>query len=256
MKRTLLFLILILFLFSTNYAQVNTESFRADSIKPGLSIISDIELSLMAGNTDFQHFGSNTRINNRWAENDYTFLILNGGFGRNEGETFFSQALIHLRNVNVLHKNLQLEEFVQYDNNKNLLLLDRYIAGAGLRFHIFNNKKVTWRVGTSLFAEYEEYDLPSAAKHDIENQTIRFSSYLTFNLKLKEDIDLLSVTYLQPDIQDLADFRILSNNALQVKFSKNVSLNIKIDGRYDSRSADGIKEFDLISNIGLAIAFE
>lgn len=256
MNKIVLIICTMVLFYSKNHAQVNTESYRTVSNKTGLSITSEVELTLMAGNTDFQYFGSNTRLNYGWNENSYTFLILNGGFGRNEGKTFFSESLVHLRNVNALSKNIQLEAFAQYDNNKSLLLLNRYLAGAGLRFRILTTEDTKARYGTSLFIENEKYDLTPAAKHDAKIQTIRFSNYFTFTLKLKENLTFLTVSYLQPDIQHFTDFRILSNNALQVKLSKSMGLDTKIDLRYDSKPADSIKNFDLSSKIGLEISLE
>jgi len=254
-KSALLTLLLVLF-YSALYAQVNTESFRTSDKKTGFSLISDVDLTLMAGNTDFQYFGTNTKVNFNRSNNYYTFLILNGGFGRNEGKTFFSQALVHFRNVDGLSDNLQLEEFIQYDNNKSLLLLNRYLAGTGLRFKIYRGEKIAFRVGSNIFYEWEKYDLPVQSKHGRETKVIRLNTYITCKINIKEDLTFLSVSYLQPDIGNIKDLRVLSNNALQVKLSENLSLQVKLDARYDSRSADGIKSFDLFSKLGLSVKID
>jgi Protein of unknown function, DUF481 len=254
MRKLFILLFLNVLLYSNTYSQVNTESFRIKSDSIGFSLLSDIELTLMAGNTDFQYFGSNSRINYAWTSDNSTFLILNGGFGRKNGNTFFSQALFHLRHVRAITDNLKLELFTQYDNNKSLLLTDRYIAGGGVRSQILNFDRLTSHTGLSVFAEREVYDLPENALHAQKTHGFRFNSYLTFNLKLKEDMIFLSVTYLQPDIKKLDDLRVLSNNALNIKVSKSLSINIKTDVRYDSRPADGIKKYDFVSKIGLAIS--
>jgi len=254
-KSALLTLLLVLF-YSALYAQVNTESFRTSDKKTGFSLISDVDLTLMAGNTDFQYFGTNTRVNYNRSNRDYSFLILNGGFGRNEGKTFFSQALVHFRNVDGLSDNLQLEEFIQYDNNKSLLLLNRYLAGTGLRFKIYRGEKIAFRVGSNIFYEWEKYDLPVQSKHGRETKVIRLNTYITCKINIKEDLTFLSVSYLQPDIGNIKDLRVLSNNALQVKLSENLSLQVKLDARYDSRSADGIKSFDLFSKLGLSVKID
>ncbi|MBN2093623.1 hypothetical protein JW964_28635, partial [candidate division KSB1 bacterium] len=64
----------------------------------------------MVGNSDFQFMGTNTRFNYNWGKH-YTFLVLNGGYGKNNGKSFFSQAFAHLRNVNSINNRVQFEEF-------------------------------------------------------------------------------------------------------------------------------------------------
>jgi hypothetical protein len=95
-------------------AQVNTERFRIATDSLGFSVRSGLNFTLMAGNSDFQYMGTDTRFNYNWGD-DYTFLVTNGGYGKNSGKSFFSQALLHLRNVNSLSEIIQIETFLQYD---------------------------------------------------------------------------------------------------------------------------------------------
>jgi hypothetical protein len=93
----------LFFITSVAFPQVNTERYRIPTDSVGFSVISDINLTLMYGNTDFQFLGSNTRFNYNWGKH-YSFLIINGGFGQNDGNRFFSQALLHFRNVNSIRR--------------------------------------------------------------------------------------------------------------------------------------------------------
>jgi hypothetical protein len=247
--------ILILFFYSKNYAQVNTERFRIATDSLGFSVRSDLDFTLMVGNTDFQYMGTNTRFNYNWGRH-YTFLVINGGFGKNNGKSFLSQALTHFRNVNSLSHFVQLEEFLQYDNNKKHLLIHRFLIGGGFRFKIVKTEIFVSRIGTSIFYEHEEYDLPSGANHKLKTKTVRFSSYLTFLLKLKKDIVLLSTTYFQPAMNNIDDIRVLSDNAININLGKNIDLTMKINIQYDSHPADAVKRFDMITKLGVALNFE
>jgi hypothetical protein len=198
--------------------------------------------------------GTNTRFNYNWGKH-YAFLVINGGFGKNNGKSFLSQALIHFRNVNSLSNIVQLEEFLQFDNNKEKLLINRFLIGGGFRFKIIKIERFVSRIGTSLFYEHEEYDLPINANHETKTKTIRFSTYFTFLLKLKKDIAFLSTTYLQPSFKYFIDVRVLSDNAINVNLGKNMDLTTKVNLQYDSKPADGIKTFDLITKLGLALNF-
>ncbi|MCK5739682.1 DUF481 domain-containing protein, partial [bacterium] len=198
MKRVFVLLVVMFFsAYSTSDAQVNTEAFRIGSDNRGFSVRSGLDFTIMVGNSDFQYLGTNTRFNYNWGDH-YTFLITNGGFGQSNGNVFFGQALAHLRNVNSIGNGIHLEEFVQYDNDKKRLLLHRILLGGGFRYKILNTSKMVARMGTSIFYEQEEYDLPKTAVHKAAIEAFRSSSYLTFLFALKEDVSLLSTTYFQP----------------------------------------------------------
>lgn len=242
----------VLFCFTSNtFSQVNTEKFRISTDSLGLSLRSDIDFTLMAGNTDFAFLGTNTRFNYNWGT-DYTFLIVNGGFGINKGEGFFSQALLHLRNVNSLNDVISLEEFIQYDNNKQILLQHRGLAGAGLRIKFIENDEIIARLGPSVFFEHESYNLGSGAKHKKEINTARLNLYATSLFKLQSDISFLTIVYLQPKFDEFSDLKILFDSALNINLGKAVDFVTKLQMRYDSLPADGIEKFDLITKLGLA----
>ncbi|MBN1998263.1 DUF481 domain-containing protein [candidate division KSB1 bacterium] len=250
----LMSIVALLYFPSTVFAQVNTEKFRIDADSLGFSVRSNINFSIMMGNTDFQLAETATRFNYNWGK-DYTFLVANGGYGRNEGTRFFRQTIVHLRNVNVLNHCIQLEEFLQYDTDDKRLLLQRTLVGGGFRFKIFKHDKYKLRIGTAAFFEQEEYNLEKDARHKANVATIRSSSYLTFNFALKKDLSLLSITYLQPDVAHVKDLRVLTDNALNIKLGKTVDLVLTAHFRYDSKPPDNIERIDLVSKIGVAINF-
>lgn len=232
-------------------AQVNTEKFRKSADTTGFSLRSDIDFTFMSGNADFAFLGTNSRINCNWGEG-YTFLVVNGGFGRNKGANFFSQAILHLRNVNTLNDFLQLEEFVQYDNNKQILLLNRKIFGFGLRFRIIDTDEIKFRIGPAAFYELEDYEVSKLSLELDKERLLRLSVYFTALVELQDDLSFLTTSYFQPAAKKLNDFRFLSDNALNIQLGKTVDLVFKLQMRFDSQPAPSIKKFDLVSKVGVA----
>ena len=57
-----------------------------------------MEGTAITGNTDFQFISLGGNLNYNWG-NDYTFLVIDGGIGWKDGESFSNQALMHLRHV-------------------------------------------------------------------------------------------------------------------------------------------------------------
>ena len=241
-------------LYQNIFPQVNTEKFRIATDSIGFSVRSGIDFTLMTGNTDFSFLGTNSRFNYNWGE-DYTFLVVNGSFGQNNGVSFFSQAFLHLRNVNSVADLVQLEEFVQYDNNKQILLLHRALCGGGFRFKILQNDELIMRIGTSTFLEHETYDLNNSSLHRRITNVVRLSLYWTSLLDLQRDVTFLSTTYLQSAIGEFRDVRILSENALNIKLGKTVDLVINLHMRFDNLPPDEVGKFDLVSKIGIAMNF-
>jgi hypothetical protein len=255
-KSITLVCILSFFLLSTDIIpQINAEKFRIATDSLGFSARVDLDLTLLAGNTDFVFLGTNARLNyNRG--NDYTFLVLNGGYGINDGESFFSQAIFHLRNVDALNDFASVEEFVQYNNNKEILLLDRALIGGGLRLKLINNDELVMRIGPSIFFEHEVYDLDSLSKHKRITNSVRLNLYFTSLIKFQENLSFLSIIYLQPKIDQFEDFRILFDSALNIKLGKSFDLMIKLEMRYDNLPADDVEKFDLITKLGIAMYLE
>ncbi len=245
-------ILLFVFLSAPTGAQVNTEPFRVATEKLGFSVRSELNFTLMAGNTDFQYLGTNTRFNYNWGS-DYSFLAANGGFGQSDGESFFSQALIHLRNVHKVSRRVRLEEFIQYNNDRKLLLQHRYLLGGGFRLKIIDREKVEFRIGNSFFFEYEAYDLEPESEQVRDKSSLRLSTYVTVELGLKNDVSVISTSYVQPDTEDINDVRILSNSGLKVKLSSKVDLTAECNIRYDSRPVEDIKKFDLMTKLGIAL---
>ena len=63
------------------------------------------------------------------------------------------------------------------------------------------------------------------------------------------------VVYCQPNILEWKDFRLLSENNLNVDISKSFALSVGINLRYDNDLIPDIKNFDTKTKIGLVYQF-
>jgi len=239
------------FIYNNSIAQINTERYRLDSDSIGITGIVDVEVTAITGNTDFQFIHLGGRLNYNWGES-YTFLVADGGFGWDEGESIFDQALLHFRHVHSLNDFIQAEGFIQTDFNKKRLLTERELIGGGFRFKIFNSGEFKIRLGTTYFFEHESYDVPLNSMHGSSLYANRLSTYLTFEYEIKEDVKLVVVNYYQPQIGNWEDYRIISDNSLIVSISSYVDLKVGFNLRYDSRPAETIKNTDTFTRFGFS----
>lgn len=247
----LLFFILTYF---NSIAQINTERYRKDSDSIGFSAITDIEITAITGNTDFQFIDLGGRLNYNWGKS-YTFLIAEGGFGWDDGEKIFNQALFHLRHVQSLNEFFQIEVFAQTNFNKKRLLTERELIGGGLRYKLLTNDNLKFRIGTSYFYEHEKYDVSSSSIHGSNLFANRLSTYLTFEFDIKDDVKIMTVNYFQPQIEKWEDFRIISDVSLKVGLSSFVDLTVSFNLRYDSKPPETIKQTDTITKFGFSFNF-
>lgn len=243
---------LLVFIFSNLcFAQVNTERYRMDS-DSGFTGLIDINAMAQTGNTDFQLIEIGARLNyNRGA--GYSFLVVSGGYGWNEGKQFSNDFFSHLRNVESLNDWLQFEAFLQFDYNRKRKLLSRELAGAGLRYKVFTSDIIRVRTGTSYFFEAEQYDLSDEDIHDRDLTAHRLSSYLTIETDFNDKVGFLSVSYYQPNLEYFSDLKLISENSLIIKISELLRFNVNYNLRYDAIPPDGIKDLDTITKVGITL---
>lgn len=249
------FTITVLYIiFNTSiFPQINTERYRQDA-DSGFSGAIDIEGLAQTGNTDFQLLSLGGRLNyNRI--NGYSFFVFTGGYGWNDGKQFSNELISHLRNVEGLTDFLQFEAFLQFDYNKKRKLLARELFGAGLRYKILTSDDFKFRLGTLYFFENEEYDLPQVSVHGRNVNAHRFSSYSTFEFVIAANTKFTSVTYFQPDLSSLDDYRVISENTLGLTITRQLSFNVRFNIRYDTVPPDEIKDLDTITKVGISIKF-
>ena len=252
MKR--LVIIAIILLSSVAAAQINTERFRQDSDKIGLTGNISFSGTLMTGNVDFQLLSLGGRLNYNWGES-YTFLVWDGGVGWTEGKTLLRQGLAHLRNVIKLNPWLQNEIFLQYDMNRKRLLLSRDLIGIGFRYKILTRKGFKLRAGTAYMYEREVYDLPQGSEHGERTNAHRFDGYVTLNIDFSTNLKLVSVNYYQPRLDVRKDAKFVSDNILVIKLGKLVDFNVLCNVRYDTEPPDGTKKLDTASEFGVTFKF-
>lgn len=252
-----IYLIIIILLSLINYsieAQVNTEKYRNPLEAKGFSGYGKIDISAQTGNTDLQEMNLSGRID--W-ENKTThiFLIGQGEYGWKDKISFSDQALLHLRYVHSLNSVFKGEVFTQVNYDKAILLDFRSLAGAGFRVKIFKDSLNEFWFGTAYMFEHEKYKLPSNSIHKHIENLSRWSNYLSYNLYINDNTQLLSVIYYQPSLKNFSDNRILTETSLMVNITNKLGITVGFNLRYDSKPPDTIKSTDTKTTFGFIYRF-
>ncbi|TNE32829.1 DUF481 domain-containing protein [bacterium] len=249
--------IIILFLICnlTIYSQVNTEAYRNDGIKKGFKSRFDLLLGLNAGNSEYLSGEGKLRVD-YVADEFRTFLTGEIAYKKGNQEVISNKGFLHGRLIYTNNQSLQPELFLQKEYNEFVLLLDRNLAGLGLRYALSNTDFVVdSSVGIKAYlgvgAMYEMEKINTQPKFTTE--IIRSTNYLTIAWKPTEKFLLNSVTYFQVNVNRFNDHRILNESQLQFKITDALSFIFSVSYRFDKEPPKGIGEYDLELKNGITI---
>lgn len=235
-------------------AQVNVEALRHDTTGQGLTGTLGADLALRTGNVQLLDLGIRGRI-------DYgsgrlaTFLVGEGTLGLLKGRQFTSTGLVHFRQTYAWRPRLAPEWFAQVNYDKPRRLDFRALAGSGLRLRLYQSSQVRFWAGSGFMLEYERLTLPPGAEHPRETTVVRSSTYASLRAAGGDRFVLTSTTYIQPQVSDPGDLRILENFAVAAGITEEVALRVQFGLRYDSRPPDDITGLDTALLSGVTVRF-
>lgn len=247
-------LTLVFFFFTlTNYAQlVNAESKRIqnDSIR----FTSIFECNFNASKTNnikvsALNFNFTGQLKSRNFSNYYLFF---GNYERNElnANIVTNATMFHFRYNKKLSKSVRLELFAQIQNNRILNIQIRNLYGLGTRIKFYKHKLLSAYLGNSYMFEYQKL-------YQDENNTFQFhrlNNYLSFHLKNKNHtIEVNSITYYQPSIEDFKNYRFSHESSLNFKITKSLFYNTSISLGFDNMPALGISKNNYSFKNGLKL---
>ena len=239
-------------------AQVNIETLRRLDSKPGW--YNDITLSLtyQSGNTDLLRFKSSLR-SDYWFDKYHTFGIATLQQGKQGGKLYTDKGFIHLRGARSIIEHLGVEMFLQKQFNESILLRDRNLAGGGMRISVLKRRTITSGTGLNLYlgigAMWENETINDKGHGEIETNIIRSTNYISAAWRIDKRFTVVVTGYFQPYTQRFSDFRILSESRFDFHVTKTVSINTRLNIRYDSEPPTDVEAHDLEIVNGLSYKF-
>ena len=248
----------LLVLSTSAQAQVNIETLRRLDSKLGWYNEITLSLTYQSGNTDLLRFKSRLR-SDYWFDKYHTFGIATLQQGKQGGKLYTDKGFIHLRGARSIVEHLGAEMFLQKQFNESILLRDRNLAGGGVRISILKQRTNTTNTGVNLYlgigGMWENETINDKGHGEIETNIIRSTNYVSATWRIDKQFSVVITGYFQPYIQRLSDFRVLSENRLEFHVTKTVSINTRLNIRYDSEPPTGVKSHDLEIVNGLSYKF-
>ena len=226
MLRILSLLLINTFVFASSHVEKEGLSGHFDL---GLNYTQNIDKTLQFNNVflaNYKHKKSVISLNNNISFISKTGQeeVLNKGI----------QDLKYSLNTNRLGADLTLQHL--YDISRSIQR--RWTTGVGISYAVITSDIEKARFGISTLREIE-----TSLEENQEINT-RMSGSINFNIKLLDNLELISKNYYQPNIENIGDFRWKTNLSLRITINSHFLFSLNNTFNYDSYPKLDIPEMD------------
>tara|TARA_B100000900_G_C20508744_1_gene687045 strand:- start:142 stop:915 length:774 start_codon:yes stop_codon:yes gene_type:complete len=225
-----------IFIINTVFSQViiDTES-SLKKIDSTFHIFGDFSGITTRGNIKLQILNSSLTIGQRIDKNLYRFSF-QSSLTKFNGNAFDNNISGQIRLNHYFKTNHSVYYFVQMGKSLRASIDSRSLAGAGLRNRILSKETNYLDFAYGPFYEIEKY--PAYAYSGVDYSAFtkynwRLSLNAFSNLKITDNVSLLTTVYSQWSLNGFEDIRLYLNSYLSYAITKNISIFL----RYTSRSA-------------------
>lgn len=225
----------------------NIESLREATDKKWTGSLG-LNIGLIKNVNDVFWLSNNAHIQYKDSIN-YWLFYSNLSFQKLDGASFLNRGTQHLRYNYKINEQIKLEAFVQSQYDAISEIDFRGLAGIGPRFKLSNNDPCyKIYLGTLIMYEHEK---TSGIDGEIIESNIRGSSYLSFSFYPTDTISIVSTSYYQPILKELADYRLSNNTTLSFKIIEKLSFTTNFNYSYDAFPVQGIPktQYDLTNGL-------
>lgn len=220
------------------HAIVNVMDKSDQASQKGLSGEIDGSFTFRSGNKNWLNIEVGMNLTYRLYR--HTFILKGSlehqGAALNDLEPKLSESFEHLRYRYEFWDNLFVESFVQHQFDQVKRIKLRFLYGVGLRFiHSFESLDIT--MGTTWMLEYEkeEEEFWDCAEGEACSQWVyRWSSYLTLDFEIMENVFIGTTNFIQPLFANLCDWRLLNDNYLEFRANEWLAMRTSYTTEYDS----------------------
>lgn len=219
--------------------------------------ISALELSYhgSSGNLETNELGISPVFILLKKKNEYNFF---GGytFQSASGSEIQNSGFLHFRHNYKLSTKLKTFEFFQIQNNNVLLLKERIVFGAGLRYSFIKKDSLAMDMELGLMRELEKLDKDNLLENESDSKkNYRITYVNSFKWKLSKSISINNVVYYQPNIKSFNDFRILNDLNFIVSITDHISFITNLNTRFDNKPPGALESVDNSVRVGLNMQF-
>jgi len=240
----------LLFISSSANAIVAVENLHLDDTNLGWSGDVSFDLNGSSGNSDKSdgRFGA-TSI---WRTAGYiNYATASYEYGESNDQVDTKNTFVRARHVRKHNESFDLEYFVQAEKDEFARLNSRYLVGAGPRF------EHPWGgfIGVGAFYFRERLDDTLSFGDELEDEGVRFSTYISSEYALDDRVSFAARLYLQPRVNTLEDTRALLNASMTFVVTDTINLKLGLRANHDSKPAIGVEATNIYYTSGLEYSF-
>lgn len=215
-------------------AITNIEAQRPGPPQPGIH--GSLSVSLSGKSGDQQERDHQVASRTTWRREQHTLLgILARNYGKTRDIEDTDDSFAHARWIYGLTPKWSSETYAQWEQNEFTQLNSRSLVGAGARHQLSkHNDELELALGFGLFREREELDLTTRTE---VNWYWRVNTYATYSHQMNGQTFLAVTTYIQPQVDDWKNVRVLLNFGLTVNLTNQLDLNLSYQLRHKSHPA-------------------
>ena len=223
---------------TVGYGQiVNIENKRLSAKKDGLAGSADFHLNYTLNTKALLQVGNRLKLAYN-KKRHYLLLLTDQTLVKSGDDSFINKGFEHLRYNYTLKDSGRVifEAFQQGQFNKVQRISMRLLLGSGLRFMMVDKDKYQLNLGTGFMGEYEEL---TASAYTIDMLS---TNYVSFDGQFSENFGLNTITYFQPKLSDIGNYRLSNETSLRFRFNKFLSFKIIYALTHDSRDIAGVRK--------------
>lgn len=169
-----------------------------------------------------------------------------------DDQSFLNKGFEHVRYGRNLSKDggILMEAFQQVSYDVALKIKMRSLLGSGLRFGLLRKDSASINMGYAVMYEHEEI-----SDNVTINRAFRHSIYFVTVVNIGNNVEFKSITYYQPQLVVIKDYRLSNITSFNFKISKILSFKATFSLRYDARPPEDVPSIDYSFNNGLTLSF-
>lgn len=248
---TIALLAVVLLTAKINAQVLNVEEVRNEADTTGW--VGELGFDISLNKFNDRVFKIGNEVNASYFSDKHAYLFLNSiEFISVDDASVISNGQFHLRSTFLRKFAFSPEAFIQYQYNDNLGLKNRALAGSVVRYRFLDRQNISGHASTGFMAEYEEWGL--SGQENVENTFIKSTSNIVVRGRVNPNTSLLLVGYYQARPDRFFKPRVISENRLNVRVSRNVALRISFTMSYDVEPIIDIPNFTYELKNGIIIS--
>jgi hypothetical protein len=235
-------------------AQVNTETLRKRIKTSGYSLIVEGSLTGDTGNTEGVQAGGG--LGGGWASGRHlVFLYGRVDYSRFNHTTQVAKTFAHARYVYEIIPGVWGELFAQAQSDQFQRIKLRNLVGVGPRLRLLHADTFDTFLGTAYMLERDVINVAPGTGDQSDYLLARWSTYVTAHWDVDPRVILVSTLYVQPQITDWSNTRVLSETLFTFKITPVLAATIAGTIRYDSAPPSEVKTTDAEIKNSLLVTF-